>query len=364
MKQTHVALKCNYNNGREGILVGFEGVCSEDIMKRNIDNRRPWCSNRRSLCKKYYDKGFRGTRPKGKVCYESALFKDWEFGAGYHLTGIHAGKPMRIPNVGVGKIAVLTTVFPGEKDIDRNIIGLFRIGKVDDTKETLVTADRKYRVRLPLEEAKELFFWDYYTKKPPFGSHLHRYLDDIQVAQILRDLVESSADESVRRKAEALLTEIRVRLGSTQIPAPSGPRAKGRYRAALRTSIRRKYGPGGEGKEHRRLKKWVAQNPSFLGLGAQDVLKTEEENHRFPSGDLPDIVFVCRNNRYVIVEIETIDTLPGVYQAIKYKALMCAEQNLPLGSRNVEAFLVAYDIPMDSTKLCRRYSVKYKKKRL
>ena len=117
----------------------------------------------------------------------------------------------------------------------------------------------------------------------------------------------------------------------------------------------RKYGPGGEGVEHRLLKEWIADHPEFLGLTG--VLETQVEEHRFPSNDLPDIVFKLQDG-WAAVEIETTDPLPGAFQAIKYKALLCAEQNLDIDDENVSSYLVAYDIPKHIENFCKKYKVK------
>jgi len=35
-----IAVKCVYNDGDEGLLLGFNGVCSPDIMQRNVRNEQ------------------------------------------------------------------------------------------------------------------------------------------------------------------------------------------------------------------------------------------------------------------------------------------------------------------------------------
>ncbi len=123
----------------------------------------------------------------------------------------------------------------------------------------------------------------------------------------------------------------------------------------------RKYGALGEGKEHKELKDWVARNPDFLGL--YNIKRTEKEDHIFPSGDLPDIVFTCDGNKYATVEIETINPFPGAYQAIKYRSLLCAELGLPLDSANVKSFLVTKENSQDVEEFCRKYRIKLRVKK-
>lgn len=127
-------------------------------------------------------------------------------------------------------------------------------------------------------------------------------------------------------------------------------------------TTRRKYGSSGEGKDHKKLKNWIADNPKFVGL--ENVVITEIDNHIFPSGDRPDIVFFCEDNNYATVEIETNQLDGGMYQAIKYKSLLCAELGLPLNSPNVKTFLIAWEMPKEVKDFCDKYEVVYKKKKL
>lgn len=123
----------------------------------------------------------------------------------------------------------------------------------------------------------------------------------------------------------------------------------------------KKYGHGGEGVEHKRLKEWIAKHPESIGI--ENVRATEVE-HRYLSGDSVDILFELTTNTDVVVEIETTDALPGCHQAIKYRALRCAEKGLPLSSADVEAIIVAWKIPADVVDFCKKYSIRPVEKRI
>lgn len=118
----------------------------------------------------------------------------------------------------------------------------------------------------------------------------------------------------------------------------------------------KKYGGGGEGKEHLDFKNLIADNPFLIGI--ENVTKVENDNHIFPSADRPDIIFTCSDNKFFIVEIEIENCFPGAYQAIKYKSLFCAEQGLALNAENVTTILVAKKINSDVKKFCEKYGVK------
>jgi RecB family endonuclease NucS len=79
----------------------------------------------------------------------------------------------------------------------------------------------------------------------------------------------------------------------------------------------------------------------------------------FRSGDCADIVWRREDGRYVVVEVETYFPEPGAYQALKYRCLLCAEMGLDLTSPNVEAWVVAREIPESLRALCTRYGIRF-----
>lgn len=356
----NLAFKCTYNDADEEVYVGFNGTCSIENIIRNIKAGRVWCSNEKCPCRKFYDAGFKGESPNFP-CYESELFNKWRFGGGVYHHGKRAGTPIRIHKVEVGKIAVLTTLFPGDDEKERKIIGFFKIGKVENSNQTLVHADEYYRVRLPLEEAKQLNFWNYYSvsgEQPRWGTHLFRYLTDEAVARILKDLKSTIRDESGRIIIKDLLEKD---FASVDIPSEP-PSMVTRENSRTETITRlRKYGSGGEGQEHKRLKKWIAQHPERIGI---TNVKSTTVEHTFCCGDAVDILFELEEDDDIVVEIETVDPMPGCHQAIKYRALRCAERKIPLDSKEVKAYLVAWEIPEVVTSFCERYDITCKKLKL
>ena len=110
----------------------------------------------------------------------------------------------------------------------------------------------------------------------------------------------------------------------------------------------------GENEPHLKLKKYVALNPSVIGLS--ECVQGKEE-FQFISGDVCDVVF--DNSECFVVEIKNGirgELIKGIYQAIKYRALMIAEKGQ--GKKyTVNAFLVAYDIPRDIEKFANKFSI-------
>ncbi len=126
-------------------------------------------------------------------------------------------------------------------------------------------------------------------------------------------------------------------------------------------SLKRKYGRGGEGYNHKKLKDRVFNHPEEIGL--QHVIDRHSE-YEFPSGDRADLVFDLAENRHAIVEIETdnLDLIKaGAFQALKYKVLKCAEIGSDIKSDKVQAILVASRDP-DDPQFCRNYNIQFVKK--
>lgn len=355
-----VAFKCTYNDGGEDVLVGFSDTCSEANIIRNVQNSRVWCSSLECACRHYYDRERKGPKPQ-EPCYESVLFREWRYGGGAYHTGVKAGTPIHLNNVEIGKFAILTTRFPDQHESERRIVGLFQIGKIEENPETVVTATPDSRIRLPLEEAKELYFWAYLntnTGMPDWRTGLFRYLEDEQVHRILTDVAETVRDENTKTTIKKLITQ---EFGDISPPPAKGCLPDRSVNRSLKIAKLRKYGPGGEGEAHKKLKKWLSENPDKIGL--TNIEKVEIE-HRFLSGDLADLVFAHEAGKYTVVEVETNDPLPGAHQAIKYRALVCAEKNFPLDTDKINAVLVAWEIPDEVKLFCKKYEVGFQTHRL
>lgn len=100
-------------------------------------------------------------------------------------------------------------------------------------------------------------------------------------------------------------------------------------------------GGGGEGVEHDRLKRLVARTPSLVGVEGAGV-RTRIE-YGLPSGDRVDVAFVSAT-RIVAVEIKSVvssekDIARGLFQCVKYRAVLEACSALRTGPPNVVACL-------------------------
>lgn len=116
---------------------------------------------------------------------------------------------------------------------------------------------------------------------------------------------------------------------------------------------------GGEGEDHRQLKEFVATHPELIGLR---VKKPPIIEYPFVSGDEGDVVFELSKNQWAVAEIkngELGELVKGIYQAIKYRALLQAEKGH--GSPvQVDAVLVAYQIPSEISLFAAKFGIRCK----
>lgn len=120
---------------------------------------------------------------------------------------------------------------------------------------------------------------------------------------------------------------IESRFGTSPAPTACGCLSDKSVSRKAHIARTRKYGPGGEGREHLRIKEWLREHPELIGMN--DIVRATAE-HVFPSGDCADLLFKRGDGGYSVVEIETMAPLSGAYRIIKHRALLCAEQGLEL----------------------------------
>lgn len=98
---------------------------------------------------------------------------------------------------------------------------------------------------------------------------------------------------------------------------------------------------GGEGDQHRALKDWVARHPEVLGL---PLTATGVAERPLPSGDSLDVSFETPSE-WVAAEVKSrisgdTDMLRGLFQCVKYRAVMEAVQIAAGRPRAARAVLV------------------------
>lgn len=97
-----------------------------------------------------------------------------------------------------------------------------------------------------------------------------------------------------------------------------------------------------EGPYHKALKEYVIKHPEHFDVC--DV-KERKDEHALLSGDRLDVYFKLNDGKQVAVEVKSrisddADILRGIYQCVKYKAVLAAECLAHGENANVDAFLV------------------------
>jgi hypothetical protein len=123
--------------------------------------------------------------------------------------------------------------------------------------------------------------------------------------------------------------------------APAIP-AKSRELEAIATKARHSKG-GGETEDHRKLKNYVKEKPQAIGLPATLSGKTE---YAFQSADKIDVLFKSQSqSKWIGVEVKGVrsddaDVMRGIFQCVKYKALMEAAQRYEQAAVDSRVILV------------------------
>jgi hypothetical protein len=103
-----------------------------------------------------------------------------------------------------------------------------------------------------------------------------------------------------------------------------------------------KFGGSGEGPEHKALKDYVAKHPELVGL--QPMAPSGRTEDPLLSGDSLDVSF-CHGSRWVAVEVKShistqLDVQRGLFQCVKYRAVMKAQTRALGTNLHVRAVLV------------------------
>jgi len=123
----------------------------------------------------------------------------------------------------------------------------------------------------------------------------------------------------------------------------------------------KRFGGAAESKEHKKLKGWVAADPTRIGLSK--LFGEGSPEYGLLSGDEVDVMFQ-RGNSYRAVEVKSIksadhDLKRGIYQCVKYREVKVAEAK-PFFV-DVQAILVTErDLPEDLKERARINQVKTK----
>ena len=236
---SNVAFKCTFCDGcASNSSMGFKAPCSPELREYNVKNHE-WCSAFDCRCRKLIDGEISQEEFDSKInteekmeflCYESKMLINWICYAGMEKK---TGLPMALNQAQVGSLAVMTTrpVIDGEEvpQEKTQIFGVFLIDKHNDKSSIggSVSAHPKYRIELTPKESEKVLFWKFHknnekSDKPFWGAGLHRYLNDMECCQILKEIVNVVEDSNKKALAAELLAKFQEETGITNIEDPDG----------------------------------------------------------------------------------------------------------------------------------------------
>lgn len=110
---------------------------------------------------------------------------------------------------------------------------------------------------------------------------------------------------------------------------------------------------GGEGEEHKKIKEYVYNHPESLGI--EGVINKKLE-HLLPSGDRLDVYFETEEDEHIAIEIKPStspeqDTFRGIFQCVKYQAVMDSYRAVDNGCYTNSTILVCAGSLRDNQKL-------------
>lgn len=198
MEGNCIAFKLNYcNGGSNRECIGFQGICSESVMRYNVNTaKRGWCAHENNFCKQYLQRKIsreelerRWLVEDSGFCNESVTLSEkyysWYAEAGWNSDDT----PRRIPNKNLaGHLCVLTTVRPNMPDSSRFVFAIFVIRDIfdgGDYRADYVEADNYWRLEFRPSEVNQMNFWDIYPGEPPWRQGLFRYFDDATAVKFL-----------------------------------------------------------------------------------------------------------------------------------------------------------------------------------
>ena len=127
------------------------------------------------------------------------------------------------------------------------------------------------------------------------------------------------------------------------------------------------HGYGGEGKEHQAIKQYICSHPESIGIKNATFAETE---HILLSGDRLDVYLECKKNRHIAVEVKPAsssdsDITRGIFQCVKYQAVMDATRMADYGNYDNETILVmAGTMSEKNRQLANDLAIKYIEKYL
>ena len=188
----------------------WSGVCSPRGYEYNKAHRR-WCGIQGEYgydCQKDYGVG-RDVDEDNFPCFDSIALKTLRFSPGVARGDIVSDTPKRCLNAKVGKLALFTSIKPGETGYERFI---FAVGRIEEflTHEDFEMICCNKETALIFSSPNYPKFWDYYRNpnKPEskfWRTGLFRYIKDETANHLLQDVINDERFSDQKQAAKKLI---------------------------------------------------------------------------------------------------------------------------------------------------------------
>lgn len=171
------------------------------------------------------------------------------------------------------------------------------------------------------------------------------------VWRYLKERYNEGATDIIYSKFEPALTPPSQKTISPREPSDDD------LRSAVRLAATSSRSGSGESEAHKLLKMRIAKHPELIGVTAVTSVAIE---HQYPSGDRVDLMLKSDGSRWTVVEVELeglVETVTGLFQAVKYRALQQAVLCTEKWQGSVSAILAARSIPKEVRVLSRMLDV-------
>ncbi len=163
---------------------------------------------------------------------QSRVFEVWEVFTGTIQSGKNKGQVRRLSRLAGNSACIITTRENNIAEENRYITGIFMAREDFDgslCEDGYITAHPDYRLQLTEKESSKILFWNYYVnerfpKKMTWNAGRYRYMDNIWVAQILKDIISLREESDDKETAQNFLKYYckMNHINENEVPEPSG----------------------------------------------------------------------------------------------------------------------------------------------
>lgn len=163
---------------------------------------------------------------------QEKVFKDWTAFTGTSKSGKNKGKARKFSRLHPNSACLLTARAKSMKEEKRYILGLYMaeedfIGKLCE--DGLIPAHPDHRIKLTEKESEKMLFWNYYVNekfphKMTWNAGKCRYLNNIWIAQILKDIIAMRKNKKDKESAQEFLDYFCQlnEIDQKSVPKPNG----------------------------------------------------------------------------------------------------------------------------------------------